>query len=183
MRSNPDYTNPRRQAIPPADDDFMMIWQRDPKSGAYQQRVQTRGDFEERTLLIVDQDRAELTERVLAMAAAQAVQQKNLEAMLMQQAELIAQLQARKAVVALPDVTVTASQLVTLTAGERTFSNLPCAGVLTTDTIVVTPKSIPSGFGLRGWSIPQNGRIALRVQCPVLTVGTTALTVSVTAFR
>lgn len=168
MRTSPDYTILRRAAMEPKSDDRLPVWQQDAK-GQWTQRFMPRGDSEQRLLDLVTEDRAELTAQVQAMIAAQA--------------ELIAQLQARKAVVALPDVTVAASQLVTVTAGERSFLNLPCAGVLTTDTIVVTPKSLPTGFGLRGWSIPQNGRIALRVQCPVLTVGTTALTVAVTAFR
>lgn len=162
MRTSTPYTDENRRALEPADDDRLPVWQKDPKTGSYTQRWMGRATSEQRIMTLVD-------------AA--------LEAMQRPQTEILAQLAARKQVITLPDVTVTANQLITLTAGERTFSNLPCAGVKTTDTIIVTPKTMPPGTGLRGWSIPNNGRIALVVQCPILTLGDTALTVSVTAFR
>jgi hypothetical protein len=98
------------------------------------------------------------------------------------QDQLIAQLQARKQFVALPDAPVAAAQLITLTAGEKSFT-VDVAGLQTTDTLIVTPKTLPAGYGLRSWTIPQAGKLTLRVQCPVLSVGGTALNFGVSAFR
>lgn len=182
MRTSPVYTDINRQALPPHDDDRMPIYQRDPKTGLWSQRWITREVSEERTLLIVDQDRAELTEQITGMVAAQAAQQKATDAIIAQQAALLAELAARKQMIALPDVTVTANQLLNL-AGERSFTNLPCAGVRTTDTIYVAIKSRPLNVGLINWSIPANGRINLTVQVPLITLGSTPLVVTVTAFR
>lgn len=154
--------NMEREALPPAQNDRFLVVQDDPKSGRATQRWITRAASEAQLIGVVD---AAFEERLSLMQAS------------------IDALAARKYEVLLPDVTIAASQLVTLTTGERTFANLPCAGVLTTDTLRVSPKSMPSGFGIRGWSIPRAGRIDLRLQCPVLTVGTAALTVSVSAIR
>lgn len=182
MRSDPEYTRDRRPALPPADDDFMQVWQKNPATGGYQQRWIRRDDSEERTLVIVDQDRAELTEQVTGMVAMLQAQQKATDAIIAQQAALLTELAARKQMVALPDVTVTANQLLNL-AGERSFTNLPCAGVRTTDNIYVAIKSRPQNVGLSSWSIPANGRINLTVQMPLITLLSAPLVVSVTAFR
>ncbi len=95
---------------------------------------------------------------------------------------LIAQLQARKTVVNFPDVTIPASSLITLTLGEKTF-NIPVSGIKTTDIAVLTPKDQPANYGLRGWSIPSDGNVQIREQCPILSVGGSPLTFSLVAFR
>lgn len=180
-----------RVALDPRDNDRLPVWQIDPKTGRWTQRWMNRKSSEERVLQIVDQDRAELTNTVTGMLDKLTVQDAQIAAqqatLASQQATLVtivAQLAARKEPVPLPEVTVTANQLITLTGGERTFSNLPCAGIKTTDThLLVVPKVMPPNTGLRSWSIPANGRLLLVVQCPILTVGGTSLTVSVTAFR
>lgn len=217
MRGSPDYTSVNRKALPPKDDDMMPIWQKSDK-GVYTQRWQRRKEFDDHILDIVDQDRAEITERVTsavaridgqqaaitanqtALAAANqtlttqqatlTAQQKALQDMdvklAAQQAAmqtLLDELAKRKQVVPLPDVIIPASELITLLAGERAFANLACTGLRTTDTVIVTPKTISVGYGIRGWSIPANDRITIRLQCPVLTVGGTAQVFAITAFR
>lgn len=210
MRGSPDYTSVNRKALPPNDDDMMPIWQKSDK-GIYTQRWQRRKEFDDHILDIVDQDRAEITERVTsavaridgqqaaitanqtALAAANqtlTTQQKALQDMdaklAAQQAAMqtmLDELAKRKQVVPLPDVTIPASELITVLAGERAFANLACTGLRTTDTVIVTPKTISVGYGIRGWSIPANDRITIRLQCPVLTVGGTAQVFAITAFR
>lgn len=171
-----------RVAMEPRPDDRLPVWQNDPLTGRWTQRWMTRKDSDEQTLLIVDQDRAEITEEVKGLIATLTAQQKVTDAIVAQQAALLAELQARKQMIALPDVTVTANQLLNL-AGERSFTNLPCAGVRTADTIYVAIKSRPQNVGIISWSIPANGRINLTVQVPLITLVSTPLVVTVTAFR
>lgn len=168
MRTSNDYTDINRQALPPKDSDRQPVWQEDPATGQSTQRWMTREMSEKRILEVVTKDRAELTGQVQAIIAQQAI--------------LIAELQARKQMIALPDVTVTSNQLLNL-AGERGFTNLPCAGVKTTDTVYLAIKSRPANVGLISWSIPANGRVNLTIQCPLITIGSTPLVVTVTAFR
>jgi hypothetical protein len=87
-------------------------------------------------------------------------------------ATLVAQLAARKAVVPLPDVTVTQTATVALTAGERTF-NVACPGIVkTTDTILLVNKNAyPTGYGLRGYSVPSDNNLSIVLQCPALILG------------
>ncbi len=61
--------------------------------------------------------------------------------------------------------------------------NLACSGLKTTDRVIVTPKVLSAGYGLRFWSIPANDKITITLQCPVLTVGGTEKVYSITAFR
>lgn len=61
--------------------------------------------------------------------------------------------------------------------------NLACSGLRTTDRVIVTPKVLSAGYGLRFWSIPADDRITITLQCPILTVGGTAQVFSITAFR
>lgn len=94
------------------------------------------------------------------------------------------QLSARKTVVALPDVVLTTTELVTLLATEKTFVKA-CAGIKTTDTLIVVPKNMPVGYGLRSWTMPAADQLSLKVQCPILSVAGsgTPVTFGVTAIR
>lgn len=98
------------------------------------------------------------------------------------QQTIIDQLALRKAPIPLGDVTIPASALITLTGGEITTTRT-LTGIKTTDAIAVTPKSLSAGYGLRGFSIPSENSITLRLQAPVLSAGGTAQTFTVVAFR
>lgn len=98
------------------------------------------------------------------------------------QQTIIDQLAQRKAPVPLGDVSVPASALITLTGGEITTTRT-LTGIKTTDIIAVTPKSLSAGYGLRGFSIPSDNNITLRLQAPILSTGGTAQAFTVVAFR
>lgn len=110
MRTSPDYTALNRRAMAPADDDQLPVWQRDTATGRHSQRWVSRKEADQRLFSFVDSSIA-----------------KQVQPILEQQALLIAELQARKQMVSLPDVTVTANQLLNL-AGERTSRTCPAPG-------------------------------------------------------
>lgn len=85
---------------------------------------------------------------------------------------LLAQLAARKAIVQLPDVTVSQTASLALLVGERTYS-VACAGVVkATDTILLQAKSAyPAGYGLRGYTVPSDNNLSIVLQCPALILG------------
>lgn len=95
---------------------------------------------------------------------------------------LSAQVAAKKSVVSLPDVTVPASALITLTVGEKTVTR-QCVGLKTTDTLLLTVKTMGANYGLRGYSIAANDSVIIKLQCPILTVGGSDIVFSAIAFR
>lgn len=111
-----------------------------------------------------------------------ATQTARIDGVIAAQNTLIAQLQARKQFIALPDVTIPAASLVSALATEKVFT-MTCTGLRTTDTVTVTPKSLPVGYGLRSWSVAQNDQIVLRVQAPILSLGGSAIVFGVSVFR
>lgn len=100
------------------------------------------------------------------------------------QAALLAQLQARKAIITLPDVTVPAASLITITAGVKTFTGLSLPGVRTTDTLFLQPKGTwPAGYGFRSATVTEADKVNVQIYCPVLAVGGSALVLSATVAR
>ena len=87
--------------------------------------------------------------------------------LLQQQSVLVAALGERKQVINLGDVTLTPTDLVTLIGGELVRTK-PVTGLLMTDQLMLTVKSMPPNYGWRGFSIPSNGNLTLRVQAPIL---------------
>lgn len=114
-----------------------------------------------------------------ALAAVQATQKTLID----NQQVILDQLKARKQPVPLPDVVIPAASLLTLTAGTKTISGLACVGIKPADALSVDPKTLTSGYGLVAYSVTENDKINVTLQCPVLSVGGTAQTVSVVAFR
>lgn len=121
--------------------------------------------------------------KLTAMDSTLAAQQATLQSQQASMSALLAELQKRKQVIPLPDVTIQANELITLLSTERVFANRACAGLRTTDDVIVTFKNLPVGYGIRNYSIPANDRITINVQCPVLTVGGASLVFAITAFR
>lgn len=88
----------------------------------------------------------------------------------------------RKSPVPLPDITVPAASLVSVTIGEKSFTRA-CNGVKTSDTILLTIKAMGVNYGLRGWSVPSDNNVLIKLQCPILSVGGTDIVFAATAFR
>lgn len=120
----------------------------------------------------IGEARQGLVDAGVARDAALAMQVARIDTMQTSMSTLIAQLAARKALVSLPDVTVSQTAGLVLSAGERTF-NVACAGVVkATDTLLVVSKAaFPAGYGLRGYSAPSDNNLSIVLQCPGLALG------------
>lgn len=132
-------------------------------------------DFEAGLVEAVNQARSEMTGKITAAQATQ-------EAMIAQISALVSQLVERKAVVPLPDVSIAASSLVTLTVGERAFNNIACAGARVGDQIFLWHKSGPRAVPKTA-TVTENGRISAVVDLPVISAGGSPLVFGVTAIR
>jgi len=86
-------------------------------------------------------------------------------------------------VVALPNVTVGETALITLTAGFRTVT-VTCAGVLTGDRIQINPTNSVAGFSIGQAVASANNTLQVQVYAPLLGIGTNySFTCKVAALR
>jgi len=95
---------------------------------------------------------------------------------------VVAQLAAKKAVMVLPSVTVTAAELVSLIVTTKSYTKA-CSGVKTTDILLIQSSSFPAGYGLVSYGCTVNDQVNLTLQVPILSSGGSAITFTVTAFR
>lgn len=133
--------------------------------------------------------RQELVDAGIARDNALAAEQVRINALVANETSMLANMQAvqtsladRKQPIPLSNVVIPASALITLSVTELVLTR-SCPGIRTTDAVSITPVSLPAGYGLRGFSIPANDQITIRVQAPILSVGGSPITFAVTVFR
>lgn len=84
---------------------------------------------------------------------------------------LTAAVNAKKDIITLPDVVVPSASLIQVALGPRTFNDLACAGLRTTDTLVLSVKSLPANFGLRAFTHTKANMVSsITLQCPIAAV-------------
>lgn len=97
-------------------------------------------------------------------------------------ATIVTQLAARKEIVPLPNVVLTATELVSALTASKVFDKA-CTGIRTTDILLVTSSSMPAGYGIRAFQCTVNGTLNVTMQLPPLLSGGTPITLNVTALR